>query len=416
MVMNKFDAFSATLDNSSNIFTTGTSGEIVSNNYEYLPTHSSSVIIHPHKFAKRDTSNNVSQINQDPSYNQADTIAPVIHEEPPAVNEVTDTISIDHEEIPASKQDTIAAPEPTGEEQITEEPEQPTPAVSPPKRIHPDSLFTVEADPQFFETTDSVFETTEPAVNYFGEHQLQPQNPIREREKPESADWALPLLILSIFCVAITKYRFYGRFKQILSASIVTRYFNQMEREGSLFNERLSFLLFANFLIVLSMLAYQTFDHLSVLESFYLSNPLKIVFITILVLTVFFTVKYFVLHFLGWVFKAVYAAIAYFKNILIFNMIIGIILLPLVFIQTFVPSDIILYTSWGILILANLLKLARGVLIGHNTTHFSGYYLILYLCGVEIVPLLLIFKFSFDYLNTITDLNQVMAVVLSIST
>jgi len=260
---------------------------------------------------------------------------------------------------------------------------------------------------------DSIFEASEPAVNYFAEHHLKPQYRVMQIEKPESVDWALPLLVASLLFVAITKYLFYGRLKQVLSAAIATRFFNQMEREGNLFNERITFLLSANFLIVFSLLLFQTYDYFSVLKSFLLSGPLQIISITALTIVSFFTIKYLVLKFLGWVFKSVSSAIAYYKNILIFNMLIGIAIMPFVLISMYVPSNIFFYISWGIFAIANLAKVIRGVFMGYNTAHFSGYYLILYLCGIELVPLLLFYKISVNYFNTIDAVNQNLSVILS---
>jgi len=345
-----------------------------------------------------------------------DTIILYLLEDPSTIEEKTDTIPSLNKHLEDSlttEKDTIIDIEKPLKEQVVEQPVQQITVTPGPTRIHPDSLYTVKASPEHFEMADSIFETSEPAVNYFAEHHLEPQYLVKKIEKPESVDWAFPLFVGCLLFVAITKYFFYGRVKQMLSAALATRFFNQMEREGNFFNEQISYLLSANFLIVFSLLLFQTFDYFSVLKSFLLTNPLQIFSLTALALVLFFTIKYIVLNFLGWVFKSVSAAMAYYKNILIYNMLIGIAILPFVLINMYVPSNIFFYSSWGIFVIANLAKVTRGVFMGYNTAHFSGYYLILYLCGIELVPLLLFYKFSVNYFNTINAVNQELTMILN---
>lgn len=347
---------------------------------------------------------------------ETDTVIRHIREHPSETEKKADTIpELFEQDLDSliTRQDTLIDTIRTPEKQVLTEPAQAQPTITPTRIFHPDSIYTVEVAPEYFEGTDSIFATHEPATEYFGEHYLMPQNQVKQLEKAESVDWAFPLLILSLLFVAIAKQQYFGRFKQIISASLASRFFNQMEREGNLFDERITLLLFANFLLVFSMLTFQTLQYFSVLKSLSLAHPLIIVSVSMLVFIFFFVLKYYLLVFLGWVFKSITAARVYLKNILIFNMLIGVMLLPFVFINLYLSSDIFLFCAWGVFIMANILKALRGILLGYNATHFSGYYLILYLCGVEIVPLLLIYKISVDYYNATIIFNQSLSVVLN---
>ncbi|GEM_PF-1887551 len=269
------------------------------------------------------------------------------------------------------------------------------------KSIDGDSVYKIKSSLADHEKDSVVPTVYEPAVNYFGEHKLKPQKPITEKAETTSTEWAFPFLIFALLLFAVAKYYFFRRLRQMISATYATRLFNQMERDGNIFNELVSILLFANFGLVFSMFVFQTLDYFSVFQTFVNLSPVKIIFLFISLIIFFFLIKYYVLRFLGWLFKAIVATVSYFKNIIIFNILIGLILLPIVFINAFNPSYLLIYAGWGIFFIANLVKIARGVLISYNTSEFSMYYIILYLCAIELAPLLVIAKFSADYIKAL---------------
>ncbi len=310
-------------------------------------------------------------------------------------------ISEEDDETLVAPQDTIVTEDSV---QDTPEPEpqyEPEPPEVTRKQIHPDSIYTVETKPEHFEKTDTLYPLYEPAVNYLGEHQLEPQQPITIKGETESNVWAFPFLILSLFFVAVARFSFNNRLKQIIKAPYATRLFNQMEREGGILNEWITILLFFNFSLVFALLVYNTLDYFAVLESFSSYSPTTIIFIVILATICFIIVKYWILRLLGWVFKTMNMPVSYFKNNTIFNLIIGLILLPFVFTYIFNPAEIFIYSAWLIFVVANVFKITRGLIIGSNEARLPWYYIFLYLCTVEVAPLLIIAKLSVDYMKAI---------------
>ena len=88
----------------------------------------------------------------------------------------------------------------------------------------------------------------------------------------------------------------------------------------------------------------------------------------------------------------------YVFNITIYNKVLGLILGVVTFCIAFLPvqvKNIWLITGLGTVMIIYLLSLIRGALI-FIKRHFSIFYMILYLCTLEILPLLLIFKFILD--------------------
>lgn len=119
-----------------------------------------------------------------------------------------------------------------------------------------------------------------------------------------------------------------------------------------------------------------------------------------LTLMVVYSIKFLFLRFTGWAFQAGQAASTYTFVVFLINKIAGVLLLPIVLIMSFSSpaiQDIALGLASGLLILLFLYRyfISAGNLrniLKVNFLHFS-----LYLCAVEILPLLLIYKVLVSY-------------------
>lgn len=119
-----------------------------------------------------------------------------------------------------------------------------------------------------------------------------------------------------------------------------------------------------------------------------------------LTLLLVYSIKFLFLRFTGWAFQANQAASTYAFVVFLINKIAGVILLPIVLIMSFSSpaiQDIALALASGLLILLFLYRyfISAGNLrniLKVNFLHFS-----LYLCAVEILPLLLIYKVLVSY-------------------
>jgi hypothetical protein len=88
-------------------------------------------------------------------------------------------------------------------------------------------------------------------------------------------------------------------------------------------------------------------------------------------------------------------ASAYIFTIFLFNMIAGLLLLPVIIILTYAPVHIREYAVTVILIILALIlcyRLFRAVVIWMSIPRAPLFYLFLYLCAFEVAPLLLIRK------------------------
>jgi hypothetical protein len=77
------------------------------------------------------------------------------------------------------------------------------------------------------------------------------------------------------------------------------------------------------------------------------------------------------------------------------NKVLGIVLVPLVFLSAYVPTMLqssFLWFTLGVLGLAYLYRSFRGLIISGNYLLYNKFHFLLYLCAVEIAPILLLVK------------------------
>ena len=123
------------------------------------------------------------------------------------------------------------------------------------------------------------------------------------------------------------------------------------------------------------------------------------------ILSIIYVGKYIFLLFSGWIFNEKMAANTYIFVVFLVNKVIGIALIPFLLIIAFSSDDIvqvaviISFFIFGILLFYRYL-VSLGTF--HREFKVSALHFFLYLCAVEILPLLLIYKALFNYIgNTI---------------
>lgn len=235
---------------------------------------------------------------------------------------------------------------------------------------------------------------------FYGSNHLlvvQGHTPIPLEPVPAN-DWILWVVMLSLGALAAARLMFPHRTRQFFGATLGGRHFSQMEREGNFFDESPAWLLFVNFLLMTALLIYQTLLQTGYLDKTGRLSPFLIFLIILTALLLYFPIKSLLTSFFAWVFGTGQANNAYTKNIFLFNNLAGIIILPFVVYNTYHPAESGLYFAWALLALINIAKILRGASIGLTQAGFSVYYLILYLCAIELAPLLIFAKAAGSYL------------------
>ena len=205
-------------------------------------------------------------------------------------------------------------------------------------------------------------------------------------------DWILGILLTASILLAWTQFYYPKRLRLILIAPYSRRYLNQLVREGKLFSERISVSLGIIYVLLFPLLIYQVYD-LMVDEKYSEFLMGSVVYILIVFsFILFWAAKISLMKFLGMIFRTGQSTSEYLMNIMLFNFLTGIILLPLMVLVVYMKSVFFLQISLVIAILVILMTFLRGIIIGISLTKFSYVYLFVYLCSLEILPYIILIK------------------------
>ncbi|MBE0648851.1 MAG: DUF4271 domain-containing protein, partial [Bacteroidales bacterium] len=126
--------------------------------------------------------------------------------------------------------------------------------------------------------------------------------------------------------------------------------------------------------------------------------PFQLYVLLTLAVAGFWAFKVFIMNLLAHIFKTDLTNNAYKLNILITISILGILLVPVLVFAVYLKSIVILYIGIGFLGGFSIFRVIKGFLIGISLSRFSYFFLFVYLCTLEILPLLVAAKLIVDYL------------------
>ena len=198
-------------------------------------------------------------------------------------------------------------------------------------------------------------------------------------------DTIVILLTVSFLLIAILKASYWKHAKLLFMGVFAQRYANQYLREENAFTERVSFITFLLMSINISLIILKLVPKTSVLETFSLIGGVML----------FFILKIGLILLLGSILRVKdIAKLGLFFSFL-FDRALGFFLFPLLtalyfFAFNITPFVMILVAIVFIILL--LLKLFWLWKIGTNAFGLSHFYIFLYLCTLEISPLLLLGK------------------------
>ena len=204
-------------------------------------------------------------------------------------------------------------------------------------------------------------------------------------------DWLTLLLILCLGILVWVKYEGGRRISQIFKAVGARHNMNQLFREGDIIRERITPGLMFNYLITFTTLVFlliRPFDiEIPGAESSFLQFSILAGVIFIL-----WILKLTVIRLSGIVFKTRNDTNEYLITNIIFILVTGLVALPFVFSAHYSNNDIILWVSAAIFGLGLIMKFIRSVFVGLTMQTFPVFYIFLYLCTLEILPLLIMCK------------------------
>ena len=198
------------------------------------------------------------------------------------------------------------------------------------------------------------------------------------------------IISFNLLLISLLK-AFYWKFsKQLFFSVFAQRYANQYLKEENVFTERVTLLITSIMVINFSLLFS---------KAIYGENVAPVGFLNIgLAILIFFIIKWLIIRSLGHVFLLnALAKLGVFFSLL-FDRVMGIVLFPIIVILFFSPissSSMLFQFSSAVIILFLFIKLFWIWKIGIGGFGLSKIYLFLYLCMLEILPLIVLYKVVF---------------------
>jgi len=236
-----------------------------------------------------------------------------------------------------------------------------------------------------------------PAKSFFTSHELKARRLEPVIFRKYQPDWILGILLVCFILLAWVQVFYRRRLRQILMSPYSKRFLSQLVRDGDLFTERISLALGILYIITTSLFIYQAWVLFFEKESVILVNGVLLFALINFGVLCFWILKIGLINFLSLVFKTQNTSREYILNILIFNILTGILLLPMLVLAVYLKSVAFLWICTSIFSLFFLFRLIRGFLIGISIRKFSYLFLFVYLCSLEILPLVVLLKIVLKY-------------------
>jgi hypothetical protein len=209
-------------------------------------------------------------------------------------------------------------------------------------------------------------------------------------------NWIFWVLLAGFVILTMTRYYHEKRLKLFGTSVLKRSAATQLIRESPVYSHRSFFPMLLIYIISVTLLIYQSVE----ISSPGSTEGIKtlLMFVELLgVYIAFSMIKILVIWLISVTFKNTETAKEYIQNILIYNLVLGILLLPVLVLITYSYHELFLYLAVGLALIMIFLRFIRGIAIGLSDPKFSLFHLFLYLCTLEILPLLVAAKFLSKY-------------------
>ncbi len=244
--------------------------------------------------------------------------------------------------------------------------------------------------------TDSVAHSTiipQKINSIFSGHSLQTihTTPMLKASEPSYWQGIVLFIIFSIYVlIRVSEPR---KILKVFTSVFSLQESKQLFREEFKLTKRLSVLLGIGFILVMSFLIQYTNQYFGLILNDY--SRLQQYGFFVMVVSLIYLVKFFANYILSHISSNNELSREYLFNVFVFAQTIGIVLFPLIVCLQFTkyPTEWFLYPS--LIISAGFygLRMFRGFIIASTEQNIGILYIFLYLCALEILPMLVLIKF-----------------------
>jgi len=212
-----------------------------------------------------------------------------------------------------------------------------------------------------------------------------------------SLDWLPGILLLSLFTFSWIKLLYHKYVVQVVASLVNYQASIRLFRERNVLFRNMAIGLNFVFAINIGLFIYYIIQYNELRQIIAESKFLSVLIYSTAIILIY-NVKTFACKVLGNIFMVKEQFSEYVHNIYLYNKNIGLFLFPIIILFPYITNGqikpIVLYSGLTIVVGMSLLLIYRGFqIIMRNGV--SIFYLILYLCAIEILPVLLLIKYSF---------------------
>lgn len=204
-------------------------------------------------------------------------------------------------------------------------------------------------------------------------------------------DFITVALMFILILLAWSRFFYSRRLKQIFKAFYAPHNLNQLVRDGNLTHERITPGLGFVYISVMATLAYGLFIRYFPIPGIDMHAGLIFLFF-IMAITLLWVSKSMFVSITGSLFRVRSFALEFNLTGVIFNIVIGIVAFPLVFAWLYLGEPALLYSVAAIIMIVYVYRFLRLLFIGLKVQSFSVVHFFLYLCTLEILPVLILIK------------------------
>ncbi|MEO5984358.1 MAG: DUF4271 domain-containing protein [Ferruginibacter sp.] len=258
---------------------------------------------------------------------------------------------------------------------------------------------TIIADTNFTSNTYSARMNEHLKKNIFlGQQEMPAHYQIKERTF-RNQDLFFYIIFFVLLLFGIMKMIF-SRYMNTLLRVFFNTSLRQSQLTDQLLQAKLPSLIFNIFFVLMG--GFYLFFLLSYLGYIDKYQNIQILFICIAAIAVMYLIKYILLKFTGWISGYKNEADTYIFIVFLINKILALALIPIVIIMAFSVTQFVKAAALLSIIfigLMILLRFLRSYSILQNKIQVQRYYFFLYIIGLEILPLLLIYKTALKLLT-----------------
>ncbi len=205
--------------------------------------------------------------------------------------------------------------------------------------------------------------------------------------------WNLILLAAVLLLVVINKQTYPHQFRQLLSVPGGTAHTNQLLREWNPTRSFIGFTSMVSYMLVMALFAQKALVILSRDVSRY--NGFDVFLIALACVAGWVVLRLLAIVVMGWLFRQSELVVRQLTIELSVDTLCFLLFQPILWLILYVPNTIFIYIGFGLLMVSALLKLVLEYIDTRLFYKIPSFYIFLYFCTLEIVPLTLLLVAGF---------------------